>query len=214
MGQRQRRGEAAAASAPAASVTEPTVAGEPSMSSTPPVAPSLAPPASLSTTTPPAQVHAAAATGADALPVVDDDATWIDDGANPENERPRAVLRHGLTLRELYGLKRSADAWSLVARHNLQEAEAAEAARRAQARAEQRGLAATYERQVAEAHGARAAARAETMAFAAQQRALVEAEAAAAREALLAKQAAGAQYRATFMSDMEKLRQRQKVCVV
>lgn len=185
------------------------------MPSTPPVAPSLAPPASLSTTTLPAQVHAAAATSADAGPgPIDDDATWINDWASPVDERPRAVLRHGLTLRELYGLKRSADAWSLVARHNLQEAEAADAARRAQARAEQRGLAATYERQVTEAHGARAAARAETMAFAAQQRALVEAEAAAAREALLAKQAADAQYRATFMSDMDKLRQRQKVCVV
>lgn len=132
-----------------------------------------------------------------------------------EDGSPRHMTRQGLTLRQLYQLKKDADAWHLVERKRRQDQAARDLAARTKQQAEKQALSRCYDQQVHERHAQEEASKAESQAWARQLQQHAEewlAVETAARTAHLTHMAA---YRLEFCEDMErsrlmKIQQRQK----
>ena len=141
--------------------------------------------------------------------------TLIPHSTDNDDESPRHVTRQGLTLRQLYELKKDADAWHLVERKRHQDQAARDLAARTKQQAEKQALSRCYDQQVHERHAQQEASKAESQAWARQLQQHAEEELpteTAARTAHLTHMAA---YRTKFCEDMErsrlfKIQQRQR----
>lgn len=131
---------------------------------------------------------------------------------------PRHVTRQGLTLRQLYQLKKDACAWHLVECKCRQDQAASDLAARTKQHAEKQALSRCYDQQVHERQVQEEASKTETRAWARQLQQQVEEELAAETAARTAHLTQMAAYRSEFCEDMErsrlmKMQQRQKKIV-
>jgi len=128
---------------------------------------------------------------------------------------PRNVTRQGLTLRQLYQLKKDADAWHLVECKRRQDQAASDMAARMKQQAERQALSRCYSQQAHERQVQEEVSKAESRVWARQLKQQAAEERAAEMAARTAHVAQMAAYRSEFCEDMErsrltKMQQRQK----
>ncbi len=130
-------------------------------------------------------------------------------------DAPRHVTKQGLTLQQLYQLKRDADAWNLMEQKRMREHAERNKALRAQQLADKKALSQFYDRQVEEKHAQEQREEADVRAWAEELQQAAQAQQAADAAKALAETLRKTQYRADFCEDMARLeqlsaRQRQK----